>query len=109
MSHPLLILLPILVLTFAGCGKKPTTPAGDPALATGAAQTNMAAPSNQPLDGQADPFLTQQLRIFMQQQGRFPADFAELARTRLDSRPRTPRGMKWAIDTATQEVKLVKE
>jgi hypothetical protein len=53
--------------------------------------------------------MTSQLRIFVQQNGRLPTDFAELARTRLDGVPRIPPGTKWAIDAATQEVKLVKE
>ena len=53
--------------------------------------------------------MTGQLRIFIQQNGRMPNDFGELAKARLDSVPRTPLGMKWAIDPATQEVKMVKQ
>jgi hypothetical protein len=53
--------------------------------------------------------MTEQLRIFVQEHGRLPTDFAEFIRARLDSVPRVPQGMKWAIDPATQEVKLVKQ
>lgn len=53
--------------------------------------------------------MTAQLKIFLQEKGRMPADFAELARTKLDSVPRTPPGSNWAIDPVTQEVKLVKQ
>lgn len=53
-------------------------------------------------------FLTSQLRIFIQQKGRLPTDFGEFAIARLDSVPRAPKGMTWAIDRTTQEVKLVK-
>lgn len=80
-------------LLLGGCGKKPAP-----------ATTN----ADQPLVGQADPFLTEQLRIFTQQKGRLPTDFAELV-SGVDSRPRKPPGMKWAIDSVTREVKLVKE
>jgi hypothetical protein len=71
-------------------------------------QPGVATTSSQPLAGEVHPFMTAQLRIFIQQKGRLPADFAELARTRLDVVPRTPTGMTWAIDRNTQEVKLVK-
>jgi hypothetical protein len=101
----------LLLITIAvspclsGCGKKPTAVAATAAPATNATTTAAA----QPLEGQVDPFLTQQLRVFIQQQGRLPADFAELARTRLDSRPRPPAGTQWVIDSATREVKAVKQ
>jgi hypothetical protein len=58
--------------------------------------------------GQVDPFLTEQLRIFVQQQRRLPRSFAELASTRLDSIPGPPPGMRWAIDASTTQVKAVK-
>jgi len=45
----------------------------------------------------------------MEKNGRLPKDFAELARAQLDTRPRAPKGMKWAIDPTTAEVKLVKQ
>lgn len=53
--------------------------------------------------------MTAQLHVFMEKNGRLPKDFAELARAQLDTRPRPPKGMKWAIDPATAEVKLVKQ
>jgi hypothetical protein len=53
--------------------------------------------------------MTSQLRAFIAEKGRLPADFTELASTRLDVVPRTPPGMTWAIDRVTQEVKLVKK
>ncbi|HWH71012.1 MAG TPA: hypothetical protein VNT26_16605 [Candidatus Sulfotelmatobacter sp.] len=105
-SFPL-ILLAAFALALAGCGKKQPAPQAKPATNETAAATETAAAK--PLDGQADPFLTQQLRVFIQKQGRLPVDFAELVRTSLDSRPRTPAGMRWAIDPVTQEVKLVKQ
>ena len=82
------------LLLLGGCGKKPAPPA--------------KSHTDQPLVGQADPFLTEQLRIFIQQKGRLPTNFVELA-SGMDSRPRKPAGMKWAIDSVTREVKLVKE
>jgi hypothetical protein len=57
--------------------------------------------------GDVDPFLTEQLRIFMQQKRRLPQSFAELASVRLDSMPNPPLGKKWVIDAATQQVKAV--
>ena len=81
-------------LLLGGCGKKPAPPAKSNA--------------DQPLAGQADPFLTEQLRIFIQQKGRLPTNFVELV-SGVDSRPRKPPGMKWAIDSVSREVKLVRE
>jgi hypothetical protein len=69
-----------------------------------------AVAENQPAAGAAgevNEFLTTQLRLFIQQQRRLPADFAEFARARLDSVPRPPEGKKWVIDRATQTVKAV--
>jgi len=86
-------LLLIAALTVAvGCHKKP------------AAQP--AAQQSQPLTGEVHPFMTSQLRLFIQQQGRPPTNFTEL-RTRLDVVPRTPADKTWAIDYTSQEVKLV--
>lgn len=53
-------------------------------------------------------FMTQQLRIFVQQKGRLPQNFAEFASARMDSVPRPPEGFHWAIDERTVEVKLVR-
>jgi len=93
-------------LLLGGCGKKPS--ASTVVTPTNETSAGSATAAAAPLEGQVDPFLTQQLRVFVQQKGRLPADFDELARTSLDSRPRAPAGMKWAIDPATQEVKAVK-
>ncbi len=102
-----IFLLAIAVsLMLVGCGKKPAPTAAAATNETAAASATATA---QPLEGQVDPFLTQQLRAFVQQKGRLPADFGELARARLDSRPCPPVGMKWVIDPATQEVKAVKQ
>lgn len=57
--------------------------------------------------GEVHPFLTQQLQIFVQQKGRMPQSFAELAGARLDSIPSAPAGKKWVIDTASGQVKAV--
>ncbi len=57
--------------------------------------------------GTADPFLTGELRNFVQQKKRLPESFAEFAGLRLDSIPRPPEGKKWVIDVSTLEVKAV--
>jgi hypothetical protein len=62
-----------------------------------------------PIDGVVDPFLTAQLRIFVQEKGRLPETFAEFAGARLDSVPRLPKGLHFAIDPTTQEVKIAKQ
>lgn len=74
------------------------------------AQPPAAAANEAPeaLVGTVHDFMTSQLRIFVQEKGRLPNDFAEFANARMDSVPRAPQGMKYAIDTTTQEVKLVK-
>ena len=111
----------LLVIWLAGAGlaligcDKPTheTSTKDTASATFAptneATTSENNQSTKPLEGPPDPGMTEQLRIFIQEHGRLPVDFAEFSRARLDSIPRVPQGMKWAIDPATQEVKLVKQ
>jgi len=62
----------------------------------------------QGVSGTVDPFLTQQLRIFVEKNHRMPESFHEFVNTRLDSIPRPPEGTKWVIDTATLQVKSVK-
>ena len=62
----------------------------------------------QSVTGQMDPFLTEQLRIFVQKNRRMPESFHEFVNTRLDSIPRPPEGTKWVIDTASVQVKAVK-
>ena len=61
----------------------------------------------QPVSGIVDPNLTAQLRVFIQQKGRLPDSFAEFAGARLDSVPRLSKGLAFAIDPTTQEVKIV--
>ncbi len=75
-----------------------------PAYVAGAAEN---APQQSAV-GQVNPFLTEQLRIFAQQQRRLPKSFAELASSRLDSVPGPPPGTKWAIDASSMTVKAVK-
>lgn len=57
--------------------------------------------------GVVDPFLTEQLRIFVKQAGRLPVSFAEFAAQRLDSLPGPPPGHRWVIDAETMTVKAV--
>jgi hypothetical protein len=106
-TRSICFLMTAVSLSVAGCGKKP--PASTAATATNDATAASASAAAQPLAGEVNPFLTQQLRAFIKQQGRLPADFGELVRTRLDSRPRPPAGTQWVIDPATQEVKAVKQ
>ena len=109
-----------LLLVVPGCGRKQAAapapaaetqspPAAAPAPETQPQPAAIETPASQPLVGDVNEFMTSQLAIFIQQNGRLPKDFAEFSRARLDSVPRTPAGMKWAIDTVTREVKLVKE
>jgi hypothetical protein len=101
------IALVALLLALISCSrKKSASPSTSEAAIPPAAAEN---PPPQPLVGEVNAFMTGQLRIFIQQNGRLPKDFAEFSHARLDSLPRIPLGMKWAIDPATQEVKLVKE
>ncbi|MDB6023066.1 MAG: hypothetical protein JWQ04_2923 [Pedosphaera sp.] len=124
-------LIPMAALTLLGCHKNsnpqaPPTPetgadASAPAPAQAAdAQTPNTPPAPSPavaanaenkprenVNGEVNAFLTQQLRIFIQQNNRMPQSFAEFARARLDSLPHAPEGQKWVIDTSTQEVKAV--
>ena len=65
--------------------------------------------ANQSFVGLVDPFMTGQLKRFIEEKGRLPKDFAEFAAARMDSVPRPPEGLKYAIDATTQEVKLVKK
>ena len=87
-------LLMAAVALAAGCEKKPAAPPP-------------AAQQSQPLTGEVNVLMTSQLRLFIQQQGRPPTNFVELARTRLDVVPRTAADKTWAIDYTSQEVKLV--
>ncbi len=97
----LLLLLAALALAPAGCRKQAPTGSATQSTQLGAPDTN------QPLTGEVHPFMTSQLRSFIEQSGRAPTNFTELARTRLDLVPRAPPGMTWVIDYTTKEVKLV--
>jgi len=87
------LMLAALAVVAAGCGKKaPPAP---------------AAQQTQALTGEVHPQMTSQLRLFIQQKGRPPTNFTELARAGLDVVPRTPPDKTWAIDYTSQEVKLI--
>ena len=99
-----------------GCGKGKEPRAADVSSAASRPDKSLPPPppavkaftQNAPAEnvvGDVDPFLTQQLRIFIREKGRMPQSFAELASTRLDSIPNPPLGKKWVIDNATKEVK----
>ena len=53
--------------------------------------------------------MTAQLKKFIEETGRMPKDFSEFIHAKMDSVPRAPEGLKFAIDEATQEVKLVRK
>jgi hypothetical protein len=82
-----------------GAGTKPL-PAPPPAVA-GRADNYL----RENVAGDPDPFLTGQLRTFIEQKHRMPESFAEFAMSRLDSIPRPPEGKKWVIDIAALQVK----
>ncbi|HEX4646811.1 MAG TPA: hypothetical protein VH598_14505, partial [Verrucomicrobiae bacterium] len=113
------VCLGVVVLSLAGCGKKqpaaaadgggaasaaepvPATAAGEPAATpatTDQAQSPQAKPApsadnadaNEAVAGTVDEFMTGQLRVFIEEKGRLPVDFAEFAAARMDSIPRTP-------------------
>ena len=77
--------------------------------ASGGVSPRAQTGSIQPIQGIVDPFLTTQLRVFIQQNGRLPESFGEFAGARLDSVPRLSRGLAFAIDPATHEVKIVRQ
>ena len=115
------LLIAAACIAMSGCGKHKEP--GAPTSSSDASASPASGPSDKPpppnvtahtqnapaqnIVGQVDPFLTQQLGIFIQQKGRMPQSFAELASTRLDSIPNPPAGKKWVIDNATKEVKAV--
>lgn len=134
LNRNLILLTTLFVAALIGCKKKeagspgaiPSVPVSDAASAQPGAAPASAAPlpapqpapqfvtanaQNDPargVVGDVDPFLTQQLQIFVQQKRRMPQTFAELADTRLDSVPSPPAGTKWVIDAASRQVKAVK-
>ena len=86
----------------SGVAPAPPSPAPNPNVT---ARTENAVQAN--VTGEVNEFLTQQLRIFIQQQGRLPQSFAEFARARLDNVPKPPPGTKWVIDSTSQQVEAV--
>jgi hypothetical protein len=129
-----LLLVCLLAVLNSGCGKGKETPANpsQPAAETATAPAPQSQPAQQPppqataeaasnpstpppaqggseqLVGMVHGFMTQQLRIFVQQKGRLPQNFTEFTSARMDSVPRPPEGFHWAIDEKTIEVKLVR-
>jgi predicted small lipoprotein YifL len=61
----------------------------------------------QPIEGRVHPFMTSQLRIFINEKRRMPESFAEFANARMDSVPFPPEGMEYAIDYQSRQVKIV--
>lgn len=118
----LVLLLALVSLTSTACKKKAEAPppsTNAPAAAAAAPAQPLpppprhieAAAQNAPqasAAGEVNPFLTEQLRIFVQQYRRLPTSFTELATKRLDSVPGPPPGTKWVIDSSTMQVKAVK-
>lgn len=118
MNTRFLLWLTVGLVAVAGCKKQD---AAGPGSAGSGGETNPAAlppapayvsskAENRPVDnavGEVNPFLTQQLQIFIQQKQRMPQSFAELATFRLDSVPIPPEGKKWVIDSATRQVKAI--
>jgi len=82
----------------------PAQPLPPPPPSIAASADNAVAES---VVGDVDPYLTSQLKIFIQQKQRMPNSFTEFAHARLDSIPRPPEGKKWVIDRATQQVMVV--
>jgi hypothetical protein len=127
------LLIPLVTLIVAGCHKAGSAGQAQPASAALNAQSSAAtaqradvsqiATTTGPLapgvgtraentvretvEGDVNPFLTDQLRIFVQQQGRLPRTFTEFVRARLDSIPRPPAGKMWAIDSGSSQIKAV--
>jgi len=127
------LLIPIFTLIVVGCHKSPGAGQAQPASAAPNSQSPVAttqradvsqttpatgalAPGvgtraentvREIVEGEVNPFLTDQLRIFVQQQGRLPRTFTEFAKARLDSIPRPPAGKMWAIDRGSSQIKAV--
>lgn len=119
----LILLLTLAGLALTACKKKGETPppsTNAPAAPAAAAPAQPLPPPPRHIEaaaqnvpqasaaGEVNPFLTEQLRIFVQQYRRLPTSFTELATKRLDSIPGPPPGTKWVIDSSTMQVKAVK-
>ncbi|HEY5914255.1 MAG TPA: hypothetical protein VJA21_27010 [Verrucomicrobiae bacterium] len=118
------LLFLVVGIAWVGCHKKGESAPG-PAAANATNSVDGVAPPEPPqppsrevlaraddkaretVVGEVDPFLTAQLRAFIEEKKRMPASFSELARARLDSVPRPPAGKKWAIDNDSLEIKAV--
>ena len=98
------ILLVVCTTAIVGCKKQEVQ---EPP-ATPAAESTAAAVAPTPVEGLVDTFMTQQLQIFIREQGRMPVSYNEFATARMDSPPLPPEGMEFIIDQATRQVKLVK-
>jgi hypothetical protein len=113
------LLLVCSAILFSGCNKKSATaetanPSANPVPQAGETKSgpppafitaNADNAVRENVGGQADPFLTAQLRQFIAKNNRLPTSFAEFAKKSLDSVPRPPAGMKWIIDSADGSVK----
>jgi hypothetical protein len=131
LMKPFLLLILSAALMSSGCGRKKSqdSPEAAPTNAAPAAEAQPVPGSIPPPAATPDPganpppaqaageqqlvgavhgFMTQQLRLFVQQKGRLPQDFAEFASARMDSVPRPPEGFRWAVDNSTVQVKLVR-
>jgi len=99
--------LPVLCLAVlvAGCRKADTAAQQSPPGVPAAVQARADNTVHETISGDINPALTQQLQMFVQQNGHPPATFAEFAAARLDSIPRPPAGKKWAIETSTLQIK----
>jgi hypothetical protein len=65
--------------------------------------------SGTPLKGRVDPVMTARLKMFIEVKKRMPSSLLELSGTMDDSMPRPAAGFVYAIDSVTEEVKLVPE
>jgi len=83
---------------------QPPKPLPPPPPAVAARAVNVL---RQSVSGEVDPFLTGELRNFIQLKQRLPQSFAEFATLRLDSIPRPPEGKRWVIDATDLQVKAV--
>ena len=89
----------------------PARTVGETAASGTPAARNPATPESETavLEGAIHPFMTSQLRRFIQEKGRLPESFGEFAAGRMDSVPRPPPGMEYVIDANAQAVKVVRK
>lgn len=129
-ARSFLVVFSTCVLLSAACGKsEKAAPAAASAAATPAVTEAQPAPAiasppaavnsrkapkppqtvSPELIGTVHQFMTEQLHVFILQKGRMPTSFGEFANARMDSVPRPPPGLMWAIDNNTKEVKLIRQ